>query len=56
MEKMLLKQENETFWNTPGDLTVANSDQFFVPPNVIQVIDDLDNQVRSNSICLSLSL
>ena len=56
MEKMLMKQENETFWNTPGDLTVATSDKFFVPPNVIQVIDDLDNQVRSSNIRLSLYL
>merc|ERR1711988_1822658 len=45
MAKMLLKQENETFWGTPGDKVVATSDKFFVPPAVIQVIDDLDNQL-----------
>jgi probable Rubsico expression protein CbbX len=45
MEAMFLKQENETFWNTPGDQIVASSDKFFVSPSVISVIDDLDNQL-----------
>merc|ERR1719181_2642426 len=45
MAKMFLKQENETFWGTPGDTIVATSDKFFVPPSVIQVIDDLDNEL-----------
>ena len=45
MEAMFLKQENETFWNTPDDSIVATSDKFFVPPSVISVIDDLDNQL-----------
>ena len=47
MKKMLLKQENTTFWETPGDKVVATSEKFFVPPSVIQVIDDLDNEVRA---------
>lgn len=47
MKKMLLKQENATFWETPGDKVVATSEKFFVPPSVIQVIDDLDNEVRA---------
>jgi probable Rubsico expression protein CbbX len=45
MELMFLKKENATFWDTPGDTIVATSDKFFVPPSVIQVIDDLDNQL-----------
>ena len=45
MAKMMLKAENETFWNTPGDTVVATSEKFFVPPSVIAVIDDLDNQL-----------
>lgn len=52
MAKMMLKAENETFWNTPGDTVVATSEKFFVPPSVIAVIDDLDNQVSlSNFTC-----
>jgi len=43
MEAMFLKKENETFWNTPGDTVVATSDQYFIDPSVLQVIDDLDN-------------
>ncbi len=45
MEAMFLKQENETFWNTPGDKIVATSEKFFIPPTVLGVIDDLDNQL-----------
>jgi len=45
MAAMFLKQENSTFWNTPGDKVVANSDQFFIDPEVLQVIADLDNQL-----------
>mmetsp|Transcript_32010 Transcript_32010/g.53980 ORF Transcript_32010/g.53980 Transcript_32010/m.53980 type:complete len:407 (-) Transcript_32010:216-1436(-) len=45
MHAMFLKQEEETFWGTPGDSIVATSDQFYVDPAVIQVIDDLDNQL-----------
>jgi len=45
MEQMFLKQENDTFWNTPGDKIVGTSDQFFIPPEVLNVIDDLDNQL-----------
>jgi hypothetical protein len=55
MAAMLLKKENETFWGTPGDKIVATNDKYFIPPEVLQVIDDLDNQliglkpVRTNS-------
>ena len=37
METMFLKQENDTFWNTPGDKIVGTSDQFFIPPEVLNV-------------------
>jgi probable Rubsico expression protein CbbX len=40
-----LKKENDTFWNTPGESIIATSDKFFVPPSVLQIIDDLDNQL-----------
>ena len=45
MAAMFLKKENETFWGTKGDTIVATSDKFFVPPQVLQIIDDLDNQL-----------
>eukprot|EP00607_Mallomonas_marina_P000193 CAMPEP_0182427406 /NCGR_PEP_ID=MMETSP1167-20130531/17146_1 /TAXON_ID=2988 /ORGANISM="Mallomonas Sp, Strain CCMP3275" /LENGTH=371 /DNA_ID=CAMNT_0024609613 /DNA_START=152 /DNA_END=1267 /DNA_ORIENTATION=+ len=45
MQALLLKQENELFWNTPDSKIVANSDQFFVSPEVLRVIADLDNQL-----------
>ena len=45
MAALLLKKENETFWNTPDDTIIGTSDKFFVPPEVISVIDDLDNQL-----------
>lgn len=45
MAAMFLKKENETFWATPGNTVVATSDKFFVPPEVLQIIDDLDNQL-----------
>jgi hypothetical protein len=45
MAAMLLAKENATFWGTPGDSVVATSEKYFVPPEVIQVIDDLDNQL-----------
>lgn len=45
MAAMLLKQENSTFWDTPGNQIVATSDQFFVNPEVLQIISDLDNQL-----------
>ena len=45
MAKLLIAQENATFWETPGDKVVATSDKYFVPPGVIQVIKDLDNEV-----------
>jgi len=45
MEKLFLKRENATFWDTPNDKIIATSDKYFIPPQVLQVIDDLDNQL-----------
>jgi len=45
MEKMFLIKENKTFWDTPDDAVVATSDEYFIDPAVLQVIDDLDNQL-----------
>lgn len=45
MLKFMIKKENETFWNTPGDTKIGTSDKFYIPPQVLQVIDDLDNQL-----------
>lgn len=45
MALMFLKKENATFWDTPEDSIVANSDNFFIDPEVLQVISDLDNQL-----------
>ena len=45
MVNMLLRKENETFWQTPGDTVIATADKYFVSPAVLQVIDDLDNQL-----------
>jgi probable Rubsico expression protein CbbX len=45
MAKMFLKKENSTFWDTPDDVIVGTSDKYFVSPDVLQVIEDLDNQL-----------
>ena len=45
MAAMFLRKENETFWNTAPETIVANTDKYFIPPEVLQVIDDLDNQL-----------
>lgn len=45
MAAMLLKKENTTFWETPGSTVVGSADKYFIPPEVLQVIDDLDNQL-----------
>lgn len=45
MQEMFLKQEAETFWNTPGDKIIATADEFYVSPEVLRVIDDLDQQL-----------
>jgi len=45
MEAMLLKQEEDIFQNTPASKVVATADKFFIDPNVLQVIADLDNQL-----------
>lgn len=45
MAAMFLKQENTTFWETPGSTIVATDDKFFISPEVLQIITDLDNQL-----------
>ena len=45
MANMILRRENETFWNTPGETIIATSENYFINPRVLQVIDDLDNQL-----------
>ena len=45
MANMILRKENETFWNTPGETVIATSENYFINPRVLQVIDDLDNQL-----------
>lgn len=45
MALMFLKQENSTFWDTPGDKIVATHEDFFVDPAVLKVIHDLDKQL-----------
>ena len=45
MAAMILKQEMDKFQNTPGETVVATSDVFSIPPTVLQVIDDLDNEL-----------
>jgi hypothetical protein len=45
MAEMLIKQENSTFWDTPDDKIVATSDKFFIDPNILRIIEDLDNQL-----------
>jgi hypothetical protein len=45
MALMFLQKENATFWQTPGDTIVATNEKYFVPPEVVQIIDDLDNQL-----------
>lgn len=45
MAELLIKKENATFWDTPKDLLVATPDKFFVPPEITQIIADLDNQL-----------
>jgi probable Rubsico expression protein CbbX len=45
MAAMLLKQEDDLFWNTPDSKVVATSDKFFISPEVLRVIADLDNQL-----------
>lgn len=57
MKKMILKQENDTFWNTPDDKLMATADKFFIPPEVLQIIDDLDNQlIGLKPVRLSLAI
>ena len=45
MAAMLLKQEEDLFWNTPDSKIVATNEKYFIPPSVLQVISDLDNQL-----------
>jgi len=45
MASMLLKQEDDLFWNTPDSKIVGTSDKFYISPEVLRVISDLDNQL-----------
>jgi probable Rubsico expression protein CbbX len=45
MERMFLEKENATFWGTPGSQVVAKSEEMFIPPQVLQIISELDNQL-----------
>lgn len=45
MAALLLKQEEDLFWNTPNDKVVGTGEQYFIPPDVLGVIADLDNQL-----------
>ena len=45
MQAMFLRQEMDKFMNTAPDTTVATSDSFSIPPTVLQIIDDLDNEL-----------
>lgn len=45
MQKMFLIQENNTFWHTPPQEIMGTADKYFIPPEVFQIIDDLDNQL-----------
>ena len=45
MANMIMRKENETFWDTPGEKIIATSENYFINPRVLQVIDDLDNQL-----------
>jgi peptidyl-tRNA hydrolase len=55
MQAMLLKAEMDKFMNTPGDSVVATSDSFSIPPTVLQIIDDLDNElIGLSSVSISV--
>jgi len=45
MAAMLLRKENSTFWETPGSTVVGTTDKYFVSPQILSIIDDLDNQL-----------
>jgi len=45
MAAMMLRRESDIFLNTPLDKVMATSDNYYIPPGVIQIIDDLDNQL-----------
>lgn len=45
MAEMEKKKEMATFWDTPGNTIVANSDEFYIDPEILQVIKDLDKQL-----------
>lgn len=45
MRQMFLQQEAAVFWDTPGDKIIATADEFYVSPEVLAVIDDLDKQL-----------
>jgi probable Rubsico expression protein CbbX len=45
MAAMFLRKENSTFWDTPGSTVVGTNDKYFIAPQILSVIDDLDNQL-----------
>lgn len=45
MLEMLRQKESDIFFNTPPDKVVASSDKFFVQPEILQVIADLDKEL-----------
>lgn len=42
MAELIRQREGDVFFNTPPETVVATSDKFFVSPDIIQVIADLD--------------
>jgi probable Rubsico expression protein CbbX len=44
MRIMMLSKEGQLFWTTPEDKIVATSDKFFIDPEVLQVLDDMNHQ------------
>lgn len=45
MAELLKQQESNVFFNTPPDKVVATSDKYFVSPDILRVIADLDKQL-----------
>lgn len=45
MADMILRQETDKFMNTPDNTVVAQSEKYFIPPEVLNVLSDLDNQL-----------
>lgn len=45
MAKLIAQKEEETFWKTPTETIVATTEKYFVPPEVQEIINDLDNEL-----------